>query len=133
MLCLLSLKHCLRLSSMLSSAVHRSCALVVCMMIINTTRYSTVISFQQSYCRMSKIYKGWFKKLVYALPGSLADAYFYLIRVNFAFFMRVMPVLNQFCCQLETFPTKHSYFCGSVTCYTMRLKVKHCFYLNEVL
>ena len=33
--------------------------LVVRVTIVNTTRYSTVISSQQSYCRMSKIYKGW--------------------------------------------------------------------------
>ena len=28
--------------------------------------------------------------------------YFYLIRVNFCFFLQVMRVLKQFCCQLET-------------------------------
>ena len=33
-------------------------ALIIHATIVNTTRYSTAISSQQSYCRMSKIYKG---------------------------------------------------------------------------
>ena len=59
MLCLLSLKRCLSLSSMPSSTVRRSRATRHMRDNRQYYKYSTVISFQQSYCRMSKIYKGW--------------------------------------------------------------------------
>ena len=123
MLCLLSLKHCL------------------CMTIVNNTRYSTVISFQQSYWRMFKIYKGWLdsakslfhckaQKSMYTRCQVLLQmrTYFYLIHINFIWVMRV---LKQFCCQLEIFPTEHSYFCWSVMCYTMRPEVKTLFLLEQ--
>ena len=129
-----------------SSAVHLvRMPLVVCATIVNTTGYSTVISFQQSFCRMSKIYKGWLdsakslshckaQKSVYTRSTkALADVYILLAnsREPFAFFIRVMWVLKQFYCQLETFPTKHSYFCGSVMCYTMKPAVKTLFLTEQ--
>ena len=93
---------------------------------------------------MRKIYKGWLdsakslsrckaQKSVYMRRQVLLQMcmYFYLIRLNFAFFIRVMRVFKQFCCQLQTFPTKHSYFCGLVTCYTMRPEVKTLFLLER--
>ena len=93
---------------------------------------------------MSKIYKGWLdcakshshykaQKSMYPHRRVLLQTrtYFYLICVNYAFFIRVIQVIMQFCCQLQTFLTKHRYFYGSVMCYMMRPEIKALFLLEQ--